>query len=106
MLGDRCVKTYSSTQDIVASSPGEAEFYGIVKGGSRGLGVIEILRDVGLEMSLQINIDTSAARSGWFWSGAGKVRHLGVRELWIQERASRGDLANRKVHGLEDGPDI
>jgi hypothetical protein len=29
MIGSHCVKTYSSTQDIIALSSGEAEFYGM-----------------------------------------------------------------------------
>ena len=57
MMGDHCVKNYSSTQDIIALSSGEAEFYGIVKAGSHGLGVVGIFRDLGLELGLQTNTD-------------------------------------------------
>ncbi len=31
IFGSHCLKTYSSTQDIIAISSGEAEFYGIVR---------------------------------------------------------------------------
>ena len=31
MLGGHCVKTYSQTQETIALSSGESEFYGIVK---------------------------------------------------------------------------
>jgi hypothetical protein len=40
--GERCIKTYSSTQDIIALSSGEADFCGVVKAGSHGLGVVGI----------------------------------------------------------------
>ena len=32
MLGCHCIKTWSSTQDIIALSSGEAEYYGLVRG--------------------------------------------------------------------------
>ncbi len=90
MMGSHCIKTCSSTQDIIALSSGEAEFYGIVEAGSHGLGVAGVFRDLGLEFGLQVNTDSVAAKSICSRSGAGKVRHLDVRELWIQER---GDLS-------------
>ena len=106
MIGSHCIKTYSSTQDIIALSSGEAEFYGIVKAGSHGLGVVGIFRDLGLEFGLQINTDSVAAKSICSRRGAGKVRHLDVRELWIQERVARGDLSVRKVHGPDNLADL
>ena len=106
MIGNHCVKNYSNTQDIIALSSGEAEFYGIVKAGSHGLGVVGIFRDLGLELELQINTDSVAAKSICSRRGTGKVRHLDVRELWIQERVSRGDLSIRKVHGPDNLADI
>ncbi len=81
MRGDHCIKTYSSTQDIVAVSSGEAEFYVIVKGGSHGLGGVGIFRDLGFAILLQIDADSFAAKSICARGGAGKVRHIDVREL-------------------------
>ena len=39
MLGSHLIKSWSSTQDIVALSSGEAEYYGIVKGAAQGFGI-------------------------------------------------------------------
>ena len=33
MIGKHCIKTWSKTQDTIAPSSGEAEYYGIVRGG-------------------------------------------------------------------------
>jgi hypothetical protein len=81
MMGGHCVKNYSSTQQIIALSSGEAEFYGIVKAESYGLGVVGMLRHLGLELGLQINTDSVAAKGICSRRGAGKVRHLDVRML-------------------------
>ena len=102
MFGSHCVKTYTSTQDRVALSSGEAKFYGIVKVGSHGLGMVGLCRDLGLTVSLRINSDSSAATSIVSRKGVGKVRHLDVRELWLQERVSRGDMVLRKIPGVEN----
>ena len=39
MLGQHMIKSWSSTQSVIALSSGEAEYYSMVKGGSIGLGV-------------------------------------------------------------------
>ncbi len=69
MFGSRCLKTYSSTQDIVALSSGEAEFYGIVKAGSYGLGMVGLCRDLGLKVDWRIKTESSAAKSIWSRKG-------------------------------------
>ena len=45
--GRHTLKTWSSTQAVVATSSGEAEYYAIVKGASQSLGVRSILRELG-----------------------------------------------------------
>ena len=80
-FGSHCLKTYSSTQDIIALPSGAAEFYGIVRAGSHGLGMAGLCRDLGLKVSLRINADSCAAKSIGSHRGVGKVRHLDVREL-------------------------
>ena len=44
--GSRLVKSWSSTQGLVALSSGEAEYHGIVKGASMGLGIKSMVMDV------------------------------------------------------------
>ena len=79
MLGGHCVKTYSLTQDTIALSSGESEFYGIVKAATQGLGIKGLMMDMGLDMDLRVNTDSSAAKSIASRRGCGKVRHLEVR---------------------------
>ena len=71
MLGGHCVKTYSQTQETIALSSGESEFYGIVKAATMGLGVKGLLDDLGVEVKVQVNADSSAAKSIASRRGAG-----------------------------------
>ena len=50
MLGTHLIKGWSSTQSVIALSSGEAEFYGIVKGASVGLGIKSLLSDLGIQL--------------------------------------------------------
>jgi hypothetical protein len=45
MLGNYMIKSWRTTQAIVSLSSGEAEYYGIVKGASIGLGLKSMLGD-------------------------------------------------------------
>ena len=106
MFGRHCLKTYSHTQETIALSSGESEFYGIVRAATQGLGVKGLLSDLGVEVSLQVSTDSSAAKSIASRGGAGKVRHIEVRELWVQERVAKGELIIKKARGednLADG---
>ena len=102
MLGTHLVKSWSSTQAIIALSSGEAEFYSILKGGSVGLGIKRMLEDMGVKVKLTVNTDASAAKGIAARRGAGKVRHIEVTQLWIQDKVRKGEIAIRKVGTAEN----
>ena len=105
MFGKHCVKTYSQTQETIALSSGESEFYGIVKAASVGLGVRNLLGDLGASVKVKVNVDSSAAKSITYRKGAGRIRHIEVRELWVQEKVKRGELVVMKVKGEDNVAD-
>ena len=105
MFGGHCIKTYSQTQETIALSSGESEFYGIVKAASVGLGMKSLLEDLGASVKVRVNTDSSAAKSISSRKGAGRVRHIEVRELWVQEKVTRGELAVAKVKGEDNVAD-
>ena len=89
MIGDHCIKTWSSTQSVIALSSGEAEYYGLVKGASQSIGIQSMLRDLGVEAKIKINTDASVAKSIAMRTGAGKVRYIEVNQLWVQEKVPK-----------------
>ena len=106
MLGGHSIKSWCSTQSIVSLSSGEAEYYGIVKGASIGLGLRSMLRDFGVEVAIRVNTDASAAKGMANSRGLGKVRHIEVNQLWIQDRVANGDIEIIKVNGNQNIADI
>ena len=107
MFGNHCIKTYSQTPETIALSSGESEFYGIVKAAAAmGLGMKVLMEDLGVGVEVQVNTDSSAAKSITARRGAGRVRHIEVRELWVQDRVAKGELKIVKVKGEENVADV
>ena len=48
MLNKHPVKDWSVTQTVIATSSGEAEYYGMVKGASQGIGLRSVMEDLGV----------------------------------------------------------
>jgi len=102
LLGAHLVKHWSSTQRVVTLSSGEAELAGIVKGAAEALGLQSLLRDLGRDVGIQIFADSSAAIGICRRSGIGKVRHLAVGQLWVQERLRLREFELFKVAGTRN----
>ena len=64
-----------------------------------------LLDDMGIEVKVQVNTDSSAAKSIASRRGAGRVRHIEVRELGVQDRVTKGELSVVKVKGEENVAD-
>lgn len=92
MVGKHFIKSWSSTQSVLALSSGEAEFYALVKRGSVALGIRNMLIDLGIKIKIRINTDASAAKGITARRGAGKIRHIEISQLWIQDRVRSGKV--------------
>ena len=106
MLGQHLVKSWSSTQDGVSLSSGEAEYYGVVKGGGVGLGYQALLADLGVRLPLRVWTDSTASMGICQRQGLGKLRHVDTRALWLQQKVRRGEVELRKVKGTENPADL
>ena len=105
-MGQHCLKTWSSTQATVALSSAEAELYALTKGAAQGLGMMALLHDFGLTVSVTVHTDASAAIGIVRRAGLGKLRHLNVRYLWVQDQVKRERLWLEKVAGADNPADL
>ena len=105
MIGGHYIKSWSSTQKTIALSSGEAELTAAVKSSSETIGSIQLATDWGLELEGEIYVDSTAALGVVARKGAGKLRHVRVGMLWIQERAETGELRYKKVRGTTNPAD-
>ncbi len=59
-----------------------------------------------MQVKVQLMVDSTAAKAIASRSGLGKVRHLEVRHLWVQDAISRGRFVIKKVHGKRNPADV
>ena len=89
-------------QSRVAQSSCEAELNSTLKGAIEGLNVQRLANAFGDWPNLELRTDASAARGVIMRQGVGKVRHLHVKQLWIQDAVAAGELKVVKVPRLEN----
>ena len=86
MHGGHGLKHWSTTQTTVALSSGGAELGGICRGASLALGLESLAKDLGIDLSLEILTDATAAIEICRRRRLGKLRHLHIADLWVQYR--------------------
>ena len=104
--GKPCIKHWSVTRITVVLSSGEAELHGIAQGCSQGLGLQSLLRDAGWKLPLHVRTDATAAIGIARRKGLGKIHHLDVTDLWIQDKIRSGAIQLSKVAGTENMADV
>ena len=102
MIGSHCVRHWSTTQTTIALSSAEAELHGIAKGAAQGIGLKSLARELGIELEVLILTDAAAAIGIARRRGLGRIRHLDVTDLWLQERVRSKDIMVDKVAGADN----
>ena len=111
MVGDVCLKAWSTTQRVVALSSGEAEYYAAIKGASEGLGFLAGCADLGIwtngAVSLRVLTDSSACKGNlpenrpWGRSDTSMLQCCGFR-IWCE----KGKIQMSKIPGKENPADL
>jgi hypothetical protein len=102
VVGSHTLKTWSRTQSTVAISSGEAELYAAVKGAAELLGLQSLARDLGFQMGAELRVDARATIGMVHRQGLGKMRHIVVGHLWIQDAVKLGRIKVSKVLGADN----
>ena len=108
MHGMHVVKTWSVTQATVALSSAEAEYSALVKAASIALGFKSLCQDLCIpqDVPIELRCDSSAAIGIASRTGLGKVRHLAVHLLWLQEQVRSRHFKVTKVGGAHNLADL
>ena len=106
MIGDHFIKGWSRTQNHVTTSSAEAELIALVKCTSESLGIKSMAQDWGHQLGVTVYADSSAALAIAKRKGAGKLRHINVSALWIQDIQDREGAQYMKILGTENLADL
>ena len=98
MLGIHMIKSWSSTQQVIALSSGEAELYALIKATAQAKGIMSTLLDFGHTLNCTVCTDASAAIGIVHRLGLGRTRHIDVQFLWIQ-----GEVQSKAVKVVKVG---
>ena len=105
IVGGIVVKSWSRTQRGRSLSSAKAEYYAIVTGAAEALAVQALAEELGWKMSVRVHTDSSAAKAVASRRGLGKLRHIELKYLWVQELVQEPRIAIKKINGL-DNPQI
>ena len=95
-FGKSPIEFGSSTQSVRALSTGESEFYAITKGSAHSLHSQAILKVFGVVVEAVVLSDASAGIRIASRQGCGRLKHLEVKWLWVQEKVSEKALRLRR----------
>ena len=106
MVGSHLLSSSSTTQTVIATSSWESEFYAAVKTASRVLGGAAMANNLAFFLDPRVMIDASAVKGIALRLGVGKVRHLHVSTLWLQQAVHTRRLRLQKQLGKEKVADL
>ena len=106
MCGGHTLKSWSSTQKSITLSSGEAELVAVVKMSCELIGMIQLIKDWGMVKYGRVWVDSSAALGIIKRKGNGKMRHVRVGQLWVQQAQEEGELSYEKIGGTDNPSDL
>ena len=106
LWGGVCLKSYSKTQGTIAQSSAESELIAVVKAACEAIGSVALADDLGIKLRVRLHIDAAAALGILERQGVGRVRHLDIGVLWLQEQQLRRIVELAKVLGTKNPADL
>ena len=90
---------WSVTQEVVTTSSGESEFYGLVRGAIESQFIAHLLEFFDHKVEQIVEMDSTAAKGAAQRQGVGRrMKHITTDKLFVQNLVSEGILKLRKVH--------
>ena len=93
-------------QKVIAKSIAEAELCAAALGASEAKGVQSMMRDLGLAVKPVLAFDTKAVDHSLHRHEIGKMKHIGVSYLWVQDEIRSQRLRVRRVRSEENVADL
>ena len=106
MVGEHFIKAWSKSQSSITLSSAEAELVAICKLAAEMIGLGSLAADLGQDLKVTMYADSSAAIAIARRRGAGKLRHINIGLLWIQEKVEGEEVVMKKVKGVSNPSDM
>ena len=108
MYGNQLVCHWSKAQSTIALSSGEGEVNACVKGMSEGIGVYELISEICKcdNPNIPLMTDSSVAKGTITRHGSGRIKHVTIKQLWIQEALKVYGVSIIKIPRSENFADL
>ena len=106
LRGCHYIRSWISTQKCVTLSSAEVEVIALVRTNSEVSGICQLAADWEDEVKMEVLTDSAAALGVTRRMGCGKLRHVRVGHLWVQEKQHSGELGYRKTAGSANPADV
>ena len=90
-FGGHRLRSWPSAQSTTSLPSGEAEFYALAKGGPQALAMRSMFHDLSSDTRIRLRTDATAGKHLVSRRSLGRVRHIDVAGLWIQQPVREGD---------------
>ena len=105
MLSDHALKAYTRKRKIIGMSSSEAALYAAALGASASKGIVPFSKDFGYEKKLVLAVDAKATEHILHRQGIGKLKHIDVACLWMQDEIRPQRLRVRRDKSEENVAD-
>jgi hypothetical protein len=103
--GAHLIGHWSKTQVGIALSSCEAELNSALKMGTELIGLKHTLSEWGVQINLRLHADSSPLKGLLERRGTGKIKHLEMKQLWLQEKVRAGEIEFLKVPRKDNSSD-
>ena len=102
-FGEHVLDVVCSKQDVVSLSAPECEFYAMTNGGAH---TKNIFSDLQIDVSVRLETNSTSASSIFRRRGVGRLRHLHMKELWLQDQVAAKNVELGRVPSDDNEADL
>ena len=106
LSGGWLLNSWSRTQPTVALSSCEAEFMAISTSLVEAKAVQSLARELGSELEISLNTDSSSAKALAMRRGFGRLKHMAVKQPWVQQEFREKGFKLNKVPTASNPADV
>jgi hypothetical protein len=97
---------WSRTQPCVAQSTCEAELVAANAGACEARMLQNLMQEIGLQVHMELRTDSNSARQTVMKRGSGRMKHLDVKRLWLQQELREGRISIERVPTATNEADL
>ena len=97
---------WARTQPVITTSSCESELLAVCAGAQEALLVANLCEEIGLTPRVVVHSDSKSALDWLHKKGVGRLKHIELRQMWIQEAVMQKRLSMEFIQGADNIADL